>query len=40
MEESGGMVSYPDSRRREILDFCRSEILRYVPSRVVFPCHG
>jgi spore photoproduct lyase len=36
--ERNGLVSYPTEREREMRDFCRDELLRYLPEERLFPC--
>ncbi|HEX7025648.1 MAG TPA: DNA photolyase, partial [Gammaproteobacteria bacterium] len=37
-EEHNGMVSYPRNIETEMSEFCRTEILQYVPEEKLFPC--
>lgn len=36
--ESCGMVSYPPELEQELSDFCTTELLRYIPEQLLFPC--
>jgi spore photoproduct lyase len=36
--ERNGMISYPAAIEREMIEFCSSELLRYIPENILFPC--
>ncbi len=38
LESQAGMVSYRRELEQALLDFCRTEILKYVPGEKFFPC--
>ncbi len=39
LEESNGMFGYKAQIQSEMLNFCRKEILNYIPEKIFFPCH-
>ena len=40
LDEANGMFSYKEKIRSEMLNFCRQEILNYIPEEKFFPCHN
>ncbi|MCH8080200.1 MAG: DNA photolyase [Proteobacteria bacterium] len=40
LEEANGMFSYKAQIQSEMLNFCREEILNYIPEEKFFPCHN
>jgi spore photoproduct lyase len=38
LEKSKGMISYRPQLEQEMLDFCREDILNYIPENKFFPC--
>ena len=42
LELNNGIMSYPLQREREMIDFCETELLRYIPPQSYQPCewHG
>lgn len=34
-----GLVSYPSDREQEMLSFCESALLKYIPDSIYYPCH-
>lgn len=40
MEESNGMISYSKEKEVHMLQFCETELLKYIPEEKYFPCHG
>jgi len=38
LEEHRGMVSYRSELEQDLLQFCESELLRYIPSSIFYPC--
>lgn len=38
LQSDAGMVSYRTSLEKELVEFCASELLRYVPQEKFFPC--
>lgn len=40
LEEANGMFGYKAQIQSEMLNFCREEILNYIPEEKFFPCHN
>jgi spore photoproduct lyase len=40
LEDKNAIVSYKSDIKRELLEFCRGEILRYIPGQKFFPCES
>ena len=42
MNLDNGIISYPLDREREMIDFCETQLMNYIPERAYHPCewHG
>ncbi|MDH5257655.1 MAG: DNA photolyase, partial [Gammaproteobacteria bacterium] len=40
LEENDGMVSYEKQKEQEMTMYCHSELLKYWPDDIVFPCYS
>ena len=40
LEEINGLITYPQDRQSEILEYCSDKILTYIPRDKFFPCHN
>jgi spore photoproduct lyase len=38
LEKTNGMISYRPQLEQEMLDFCKEDLLRYIPESKLFPC--
>lgn len=40
MHEQDGMLAYPAALAAELIDYCSTELQRYIPDSIFFPCHN